>query len=239
MAKKIGGWWRLWIALSAIYGLMLLFVLVLDWPKDWINRKLTSEELQSLTEESRGLVGSGEKVEGIEVVNTEPRAPLKEDDEYTYLPPKEVPSGKQGHEPRRDYAVPSPARNRWDAYEKEYQAKLATARKAESSAKARDDPYMAIAVGRAQQLQNGEFLVFKKVPTPAQVDLVKNDYARLQKASLWKERRSDLLKALLAWVLPCAFFLGLGLIIRWVFRGFRNKPPGQLPAPMDDTQPQA
>ncbi|MBL0313771.1 MAG: hypothetical protein IPP78_13910 [Holophagaceae bacterium] len=227
MKKKIGGWWRLWIALSAMYGLIVIFVVVVDWPRDLTNRKLSPKELKSLTEESLGLISNVlpysvpapdddwveapigkasvatkkdplaalEAKYGIKTHYTplkkqqkspvamppwesapqehrgtlaqpQKKVPSKvEDSEYTYSLPSSTSA-----QPRKavPYSVPAP-----DDTPTFIDGRVPSGVSQIGDTASPSEDYWALA--KSQPLQNGEYLIFRKIPTPAQIDLVKKD----------------------------------------------------------------
>ncbi len=59
--------------------------------------------------------------------------------------------------------------------------------------------------------------------TKAQVDSLRTDYKRVQKAILTSMRLQHTFWTLFMWVVPCAIVALLGLAFRWVFRGFKKE----------------
>ena len=226
--NRLGGWWRLWIFAS---GLWLVFSVVIGF-STWPNQRptVTEEEQKKLTPQSQALLyHHGMPWERRYTVPAPDDLPSKPGrglfidkpgpgDPYAAFSEPVAPTEGEVR-PTLDELVaqhnpPKPTSLK-DARKNPNKPAL---KQEKQVAALPDDLFDPVSIG----LNDGTTLSLKNSATPEQLNSFLADYTRVQDRKLMWERVRFLGLVFMLWVLPCLFVMGLGLAIRWVFRGFKK-----------------
>lgn len=192
----LGGWWRLWIATSSLYAVVVIGITAFSWP-----------EITSITHHPSFIYRMSEQSRVI-------LDKAKTFDPDAYLAAKEqtqVMLNKTGARTLSELEVALvDADKKGNVTEAKHLAnEILTRRKARSLA----DPMVL-------EMLNGHKL---EVAADTQIQdstLVSKEYVRILESELDGYKSTVLLKAFLAWLVPVLLICLLGLVYRWVNVGF-------------------
>ena len=176
--KRLGGWWRLWIFLSLLWGIGVVAYSVSAWPSHGEKRQLWGDDWTRLSEQTKALAMEGEKawqthLDGLKKVKLDSEGfPVK----------------------------PS-------IFDKPSASDL-----------------FGMVVVESIHFPSDQTLMLPKGTPKAQVEAVKQDYARVQVSILAKSRWSFFFFRFWVWIGPCLSLLVLASSLRWVVRGFKKEP---------------
>ena len=232
--KRLGGWWRLWIFLSVLWGMAVVTFVIADWPGNVAKRVLSEEDMKLLSPQTLKLLADAKKKDNALPDNlfdepSKPRDLIAEIEEA---------KGKTKAKPwerfqKAEDAAKSPKAKPWESAPAEHRVE---GNKPSYTVGGPDDPYMKFStpVKPAYIPAPDELLLIPYVMRSGQelrllcgtesLDAVKQDYERVQGLTLRNARLSKVGYALLVLLIPCLAILALGLSSRWVVRGFKKEP---------------
>lgn len=201
--KRLGGWWRLWVFLSVLWGVGVVVVVVADWPGNVAKRVLSEEDMKLLSPQTQKMLADAKSKEVLDLlakdnIFDEPSKPRG-------MPWERFQKAEAAKRPNGKPWESAPAEHRVDGMKPSYTIPPAP-----------DDLLLIPYVMRSGQ-------ELRLLCGTESLDAVKQDYERVQVLALRYARFSKVGYALLAWLMPCLTILALGLGFRWVVRGFKKE----------------
>lgn len=86
--KRLGGWWRLWIFLSVLWGVAVVTVVIADWPGNAAKRVLSEEDMKLLSPQTQKMLADAKTKEVLDLLDKDPLAGLRSDN---YIPAPDEP----------------------------------------------------------------------------------------------------------------------------------------------------
>lgn len=196
--KRLGGWWRLWIVGSVLWGITVFSLFAASWPSSWDQHKLDNEEMKLLSSATQGLIFAQHNEKGVDssdpldgLVDGKTQSGSKKQIFIDDVPRSKPSKSSAGV----DFRPITPEHGPWEDY--------AT-------------PLV--------QLTSGQEITLKPHTSQEQINSVRQDFARVQQTLMWRDRRRDMLAGFWIWSIPCLSVLALAQAGRWVVVGFRKQP---------------
>lgn len=205
--KRLGGWWRLWIVLTVLWGVAAVGLVVVFWPESYEHHKLSDEEMKLLD------------VKTIEQLSVD----FQPNPTYSVPAPDDpyaaIVNGKPAKIQRKPVFIddaPGP-KDAKPTHDDGITNSSATTGSWED--------YACPVV----KLPSGQEVILKPRTSVTQQSAVRQDFARVQNLLMWRERRHQLFVGFWVWVIPCLSVLAFAQTGRWVVTGFKKSP---TPAPV-------
>ncbi|WP_285576036.1 hypothetical protein [Geothrix limicola] len=193
--KRLGGWWRLWILLSVLWGIGAVVAVLADWPGPLEKQVLTPDQIKLLSPQSHKMLSDAQAYVEDEIRRALPALPSGahlDSPKFIDAPGPTLQTIKKG-----DVVVTPPGKAPpWE-----------TAWRIEPS---------------NETMPSGqEFLLNASTD---ELRAFKQDYSRVQGLVLRNARLKLVGFALFLWTAPCLLLLAFALGFRWVVRGFKKEP---------------
>ena len=197
---KLNGWHRLWILLSAVYFILVISYVILEFPKAE-NILHQSEFYKSLSKKSAGMIWPTTHDDalalGSDWIPDEVRLSTTKNKDVNLKPRKD---SKQEHGPWEDYQ--KALQKEWD------------------NAKSLDFHPIV-------EMPNKYTIEFRKTITKEEMETVSREYWQIIERKATEKRLYLVFYAFLFWILPCLVLYALGWSINWVYVGFKRKKDAQ------------